>query len=501
MSACDGKVALVTGTSRGLGKAIAQRLAAEGATVALTARTMEPDPKYQGSLRQTLEEIEQPGGSAIAVPADLSKAEDRERLFAEVVEKIGAPDILVNNAAVTFLRPLDEFPDRRVRLMMEMHVMAPLHLTQLAIPAMRERRRGWVLNVTSVGGDLPDGPPFSEFDRDGGLRHLRHGQGRAESVDEKPCGRTVRRRNRRQRRGAVQPGRHQGAGALDLAKTDTEDIALITQTAFVLCTGDPKTLTGRIAHTQPFLREIGWLSEGSARRVPAHHAAAGPVCARALDSGRYHSIWLPDHMVSFWPDSIWTPEFTDLATVSPSPHRHLDAMAVAAAAAVLTENVPLVTSVVDTVRRHPALLAQSALTIDHLAKGRFILGLGSGETENTVPYGFDFTKPVSRFEEALEGHPAALGQRRSGRLRRPVLSPAPCPPRHRAVSRARPPRSGSGRAGRGHWRSSDATPTAGGPPARGIPTTTPKSSPPYGLRRSGPAAIRWPSRRATSRCA
>jgi len=121
-----------------------------------------------------------------------------------------------------------------------------------------------------------------------------------------------------------------------------------------------------------------------------------------LDSGRYHSIWLPDHMVSFWPDSIWTPEFTDLATVSPSPHRHLDGMAVAAAAAVLTENVPLVTSVIDTVRRHPAMLAQSALTIDHLAKGRFVLGLGSGETENTVPYGFDFAKPVSRFEEALE---------------------------------------------------------------------------------------------------
>jgi phthiodiolone/phenolphthiodiolone dimycocerosates ketoreductase len=121
-----------------------------------------------------------------------------------------------------------------------------------------------------------------------------------------------------------------------------------------------------------------------------------------LDSGRYHSIWLPDHMVSFWPDSIWTPEFTDLATVSPSPHRHLDGMAVAAAAAVLTKNVPLATSVVDTVRRHPALLAQSAVTIDHLAKGRFILGLGSGETENTVPYGFDFSRPVARFEEALE---------------------------------------------------------------------------------------------------
>ena len=121
-----------------------------------------------------------------------------------------------------------------------------------------------------------------------------------------------------------------------------------------------------------------------------------------LDSGRYHSIWLPDHMVSFWPDSIWTPEFTDLAAASPSPHRHLDAMAVAAAAAVRTQNVPLVTSVVDTVRRHPALLAQSALTIDHLSEGRFVLGLGSGEKENIEPYGFDFGRPVSRLEEALQ---------------------------------------------------------------------------------------------------
>jgi phthiodiolone/phenolphthiodiolone dimycocerosates ketoreductase len=122
----------------------------------------------------------------------------------------------------------------------------------------------------------------------------------------------------------------------------------------------------------------------------------------ALDTDRYHSIWLPDHMVSFWPDSIWTPEFTDIATVSPSPHRHLDGLAVAGAAAVLTKNLPLATCVVDTVRRHPAMLAQSALTLSHLSKGRFILGLGSGEFENTVPYGFDFSKPVSRFEEALK---------------------------------------------------------------------------------------------------
>jgi citronellol/citronellal dehydrogenase len=253
---CDGKVALVTGTSRGLGKAIAQRLAAEGATVALTARTMEPDPKHQGSLCQTLEEIEAAGG---AIQADLSKAEDRDRLFAEVTERVGAPDILVNNAAVTFLRPLDEFPEKRVRLMIEMHVLAPLHLTQLAIAAMRERGRGWVLNVTSVGGDLPDGPPFSEFDRAAGfgiygtvkaaLNRLTKSLA-AELYDDGIAVNAAAPTN---------PVATPGAGALDLAKADTEDIELIAQTAFMLCTGDPKVLTGRIAHTQAFLREVGWL--------------------------------------------------------------------------------------------------------------------------------------------------------------------------------------------------------------------------------------------------
>ncbi|KUH96970.1 oxidoreductase [Mycolicibacterium acapulense] len=254
---CEGKVALVTGSSRGLGKAIAQRLAREGATVALTARTLEPDPKYQGSLRQTLEEIETAGGSAIAVAADLSDSGERTRLFAEVVDRVGAPDIVVNNAAVTFLRSLDEFPERRVRLMVEMHVMAPLHLTQMAIPAMRERSRGWVLNVTSVGGDLPEGPPFSDFDRTAGfgvygtvkaaLNRLTKSLA-AELYDDGIAVNAAAPTN---------PVATEGAGTLDLAKTDTEDISLITETAFRLCTGDPKTLTGRIAHTQSFLGETG----------------------------------------------------------------------------------------------------------------------------------------------------------------------------------------------------------------------------------------------------
>jgi len=259
---CDGLVALVTGSSRGLGKAIAARLAAHGATVALTARTLEPDPKYQGSLGQTRDEITAAGGRAVAIQADLSQAEERERLFAEVVSAVGAPDILVNNAAVTFLRPLDGFPDRRARLMMEMHLFAPLHLSQLAIPAMRDRGRGWILNVTSVGGDLPPGPPFSEFDRTAGfgiygtakaaLNRLTKSLA-AELYDDGIAVNAAAPSN---------PVATPGAGTLDLAKINTEDIELITETALRLCTGDPKTMTGRIAHTQPFLAEVGWSRTG-----------------------------------------------------------------------------------------------------------------------------------------------------------------------------------------------------------------------------------------------
>jgi NAD(P)-dependent dehydrogenase (short-subunit alcohol dehydrogenase family) len=254
-----GKVALVTGASRGLGKSIAARLASEGAAVAITARTLEPDAKYVGSLRGTRDEIEAAGGTAVAVRADLSQSEDRVRLFNEVVEKLGAPDILVNNAAVTFLRPLDTFPDRRARLMLEMHVVAPLHLTQLALPAMRERKYGWIANLTSIAGDHIDGPPFSEFDRAAGfgmygtckaaLNRLTQSLA-AELYDDGIAVNAAAPTN---------PVATPGATTLDLAKTDTEDIALITQTAFLLCTADPKRMTGRVVQTQAFLREAGWL--------------------------------------------------------------------------------------------------------------------------------------------------------------------------------------------------------------------------------------------------
>jgi citronellol/citronellal dehydrogenase len=257
--ACDGKVALVTGASRGLGKAIAQRLAAEGAVVALTARTLDPDPKYVGSLHETREGILAGGGTAVAIRADLSDAEERGRLWAEVTARVGAPDILVNNAAVTFLRPLDEFPDKRARLMVEMHVLAPLHLTQLAIPAMRERRRGWVLMLVSLAGERIEGPPFSPFDTSAGFGLYGTCKAALGRLAQSFAAELYHDGIAVNAAATTKPVATPGAGTLDLAKEDTEDISYITETAFILCTADPAVLTGRVVESQPFLRECGRL--------------------------------------------------------------------------------------------------------------------------------------------------------------------------------------------------------------------------------------------------
>jgi citronellol/citronellal dehydrogenase len=94
---------------------------------------------------------------------NISKSADRRRMVDEAVEQLGPIDILVNNAAVTFYVPFDDFPEKRYNLMFEVQVRAPFELAQFVVPGMRERRQGWILNITSRAGVHPQGPPYLDI--------------------------------------------------------------------------------------------------------------------------------------------------------------------------------------------------------------------------------------------------------------------------------------------------------------------------------------------------
>ena len=253
---CEGRVALVTGASRGIGAAIAERLAEAGAKVAVSARTLDRDPKYEGSLTETVERIRAAGGEAVAVQADISKSDDRRRMVAETVEALGPIDILVNNAAVTFFLPFDEFPEKRYQLMFEVQVRAPYELAQLVVPSMRERKRGWILNITSRAGVHPQGPPFDDIYKSG---FTVYGMVKA-ALDRFTTGLAAEVYDDGIAVNSLAPWDNvmtPGAGAHDLVEGfRIEGPELIAQAALALCTGDPAKLTGRVAYSQPLLAEL-----------------------------------------------------------------------------------------------------------------------------------------------------------------------------------------------------------------------------------------------------
>ncbi len=152
-----GQVAVVTGASRGIGEAVARRFAMEGAKVVVSARTVEAEDHYlPGTITDTVNRINAAGGDAIAVRADLASATDRAALIDAAIKAYGAVDILVNNAAITYFIPVEDFPEKRFRLMMDVQVWAPFDLSQRVLPGMKERGRGWILNISSHAAIHPD---------------------------------------------------------------------------------------------------------------------------------------------------------------------------------------------------------------------------------------------------------------------------------------------------------------------------------------------------------
>jgi NAD(P)-dependent dehydrogenase (short-subunit alcohol dehydrogenase family) len=145
-----GRRVLVTGASRGIGAAAARRFAAEGADVAITARTVDRHDHLAGSLNETAEQLRAFGGRVVVLAADIADEHARGRLVADAVKGLGGPiDVLVNNAAAAMYLPLRDFPLKRRRIIFEVNVHAPLDLAQGVMPSMIERGEGWIINLSS----------------------------------------------------------------------------------------------------------------------------------------------------------------------------------------------------------------------------------------------------------------------------------------------------------------------------------------------------------------
>lgn len=262
MGLLEGRVALVTGASRGIGAAIAHRFATEGARVIVTARTLDPSTPspYPGTLADTVARIHAQGGTAFPIQADLARADDRARLVDQAREAFGRIDILVNNAAASWARPFADFPAKPYGIMFEVHVRSAFELAQAVAPQMAEAGEGWILNMTSGAARPPTGPPYPAADPSSSVLVYtmckaaleRFTQGLAAELYSQhiavnalaPSGPVLT-------HGMNHPPVPEG-------REDTVEPAEETAlAAFFLCAGDPRSLTGRVTETSVVLEQNG----------------------------------------------------------------------------------------------------------------------------------------------------------------------------------------------------------------------------------------------------
>jgi len=142
------RVVIMSGGSRGIGLAIAKRVAREGAKVAIIAKTDEPHPKLPGTIHTAAEEIEEAGGEALPIVGDVREADQVEAAVARAAEHFGQIDIVVNNASAINLSPIRDLEPKRYDLMMDVNARGTFLLTRAALPHLRESSHAHVLTLS-----------------------------------------------------------------------------------------------------------------------------------------------------------------------------------------------------------------------------------------------------------------------------------------------------------------------------------------------------------------
>jgi len=262
MGKLDGRVAIVTGASRGIGKEIATLFGSEGAKVIVAARTEhEGDHQLPGGIAETVAEIRAAAGEATAVRCDVSDPQDIEHLVKAAHDTYGPVDILVNNAALTYYIPIKDFPLRRWERMLQVDLTGPMLLCQAVIPDLIAAGRGHIVNISSLAARHPEGPPYERAPHGGTTYGVvkagieRFSTGLAHELFE----------NNIAVNSLAPAGIVPSPGVLFHKLIESEDdpraepVELMAKAALILATCDPKELTGRITYSQPLLKKHGLL--------------------------------------------------------------------------------------------------------------------------------------------------------------------------------------------------------------------------------------------------
>jgi citronellol/citronellal dehydrogenase len=271
MGKLDNQVAIITGASRGIGQAIAELFAAEGASVVCAARTLhEGDHRLlEGSLETTVQAINNAGGKAVAVVCDVSDESSCANLVAQAKGAFGPVDILVNNAALSYFLPVTNMATRQWTRTFAVNVHGPFMLSQLVLPDMIERRHGRIINISSGAAIGPGRGPYASGGSGGTLYGStkaaleRFSQGLAQEMHQYGIAVTCYSPSQIVATpGTVyhklHPGFHDPSG---------ERIELMAQAALLLATAPAAQINGRVTYSQQILKECGWITEAHGRGV------------------------------------------------------------------------------------------------------------------------------------------------------------------------------------------------------------------------------------------